>query len=155
MTSTAWTSRPSCNSSAIDIRFGGGGIRALCRADDVRVKPFDQQRCSPAIKYALDRQQVVNKVLLGHGSPGHDNPIAKGVPFAVEPKNKHAFDPEKAKFHLKKAGMSDLKIDLSTSDAAFAGAVDAAQLMADLARQSGISMMSCASPPMPIGTMSG
>ncbi len=107
---------------------------------DVRVKPFDNNDVRLAIKYAIDRQQVVDKILLGHGSPGYDNPIAKGVPFAVVPKSKHVFDPEKAKFHLKKAGMSDLKIDLSTSDAAFAGAVDAAQLMADSARQSGISI---------------
>ena len=56
------------------------------------------------------------------------------------PKSKHAYDPEKAKFHLKKAGMSDLKVDLSTSDAAFAGAVDAAQLMANSARQPAISI---------------
>jgi peptide/nickel transport system substrate-binding protein len=121
---------------------------------DCRVKPFDNNDVRLAIKYALDRQQIVDKVLLGHGSPGHDNPIAQGVPYAIVPKSKHAYDPEKAKFHLKKAGMSDLKIDLSTSDAAFAGAVDAAQLMADSARAAGISI-NVIRGAMPIGTMCG
>jgi peptide/nickel transport system substrate-binding protein len=107
---------------------------------DCRAKPFDNNDVRLALKYAIDRQQIVDKVLLGHGSPGYDNPIAQGVPYAVVPKSKHAYDPEKAKFHLKKAGLSELKVDLSSSDAAFAGAVDAAQLMADSARGAGITI---------------
>lgn len=88
---------------------------------DCRAKPFDNNDVRLALKYAIDRQQIVDKVLLGHGSPGYDNPIAQGVPYAVVPKSKHAYDPEKAKFHLKKAGLSELKVDLSSSDAALPG----------------------------------
>ena len=36
------------------------------------------------------------------------------------------YDPDKAKFHLKQAGLDSLSVDLSAADAAFAGAVDAA-----------------------------
>ena len=100
--------------------------------------PFDNNDVRLALKYAINRQEIVDKVLLGHGSPGYDNPIAAGVPFAVVPKSKHAYDPEKAKFHLKQAGMENLKIDLSAADAAFAGAVDAAQLIAESAKAAGI-----------------
>lgn len=100
--------------------------------------PFDNVDVRLALKYAINREDIVKKVLLGHGSPGYDSPIAPGVPFASVPESKHSYDPEKAKFHLKKAGMENLKVDLSASDAAFAGAIDAAQLMADSAKAAGI-----------------
>ena len=44
----------------------------------------------------------------------------------------------KAKFHLKKAGLSSLSVKLSTSDAAYEGAVDAATLWSESAKQCGI-----------------
>ncbi|MBL8708600.1 MAG: ABC transporter substrate-binding protein [Rhodospirillaceae bacterium] len=100
--------------------------------------PFDNKDVRLALKYAIDREEIVKKVLLGHGSPGNDNPIAPGVPFSHDPATKHTFDPEKAKFHLKKAGLSSLQVDLSAADAAFAGAVDAAQLMKESAAKCGI-----------------
>ena len=102
------------------------------------VAPFDNKDVRLAIKYALDRQQIVEKVLYGHGSPGNDNPIAPGVPFAIDPTPKHGYDPDKAKFHLKQAGLSTLKVDLSAADAAFAGAIDAALLMKSSAAAAGI-----------------
>ena len=39
-----------------------------------------------------------------------------------------AYDPEKAKFHLKEAGLTTLKVPLHAADAAFGGALDAAVL---------------------------
>ena len=105
---------------------------------NTQTAPFDNVDVRLALKYAIDRQQIVDKVLLGHGSVGYDNPIAPGVPFSVVPESKHTYDPDKAKFHLKKAGMENLKVDLSASDAAFAGGVDAAQLMAEFAKAAGI-----------------
>ena len=50
----------------------------------------------------------------------------------------HEYDPEKAKFHLKKAGLDGLKVDLSAADAAFAGAVDAAVLYQASAAKVGV-----------------
>jgi peptide/nickel transport system substrate-binding protein len=60
------------------------------------------------------------------------------VPYSHETSVKHGYDPDKVKFHLKKAGLESLKIDLSAADAAFAGAVDAAQLMQESAAKAGI-----------------
>jgi peptide/nickel transport system substrate-binding protein len=102
------------------------------------VAPFDNNDVRLALKYAIDRQEIVDKVLMGHGSVGNDNPIAEGVPFHAKLKNQHTYDPEKAKSYLKKAGLSSLKVDLSASDAAFAGALDAAQLMQQQAAKAGI-----------------
>jgi peptide/nickel transport system substrate-binding protein len=77
-------------------------------------------------------------VFLGHATPGNDNPIAPGVKFATDPTPKYVYDPEKAKFYLKKAGLSTLKVDLSVADAAFTGAIDVGVLYQEHAKAAGI-----------------
>jgi peptide/nickel transport system substrate-binding protein len=101
-------------------------------------KPFDNYDFRMAVKLSVDREQLVNKILLGHGALGNDHPISTVHTYHNSELPQRAFDPEKARFHLKKAGMEGIKVDLSTSDAAFAGAVDAALLIKDSAAQSGI-----------------
>jgi peptide/nickel transport system substrate-binding protein len=100
--------------------------------------PFDDPDVRNAIKYSFDREDLVKKILLGFGATGNDNPLAPSIKFAIDPEPKHQYDPEKVKFHLKKAGLTSLKVDLSVSDAAFSGAVDAAVLIAEQAKQTGI-----------------
>ena len=105
---------------------------------DVNAKPFDNVDVRLALKYALDREDIVKKIFLGHGKVGNDNPIAPVVKFAVDPAPRFTYDPDKAKAHLKKAGLSSLKVDLSVADAAFNGAVDAAVLYKEHAAKAGI-----------------
>jgi peptide/nickel transport system substrate-binding protein len=105
---------------------------------NVTVAPFDDVDVRKALKFSINREEIVQKVLLGYGSPGNDNPIAPTIKFATDPQPRYAFDPDKAKFHLNKAGLSTLKVDFSASDAAFAGAVDAAVLMKESAAKCGI-----------------
>ncbi|MEQ1520682.1 MAG: ABC transporter substrate-binding protein [Aestuariivirga sp.] len=100
--------------------------------------PFDNVDVRQALKYAINRQELVDKILFGYGSPGNDNPISTAMKFAINPEPVYSYDPDKAKSLLKKAGMENLKVDLSTSDAAFSGAVDAALLMQESARAAGI-----------------
>ena len=104
----------------------------------VNQPPFDNVDVRTALKWALNREEIAKKVFLGHAQPGNDNPIAPSVKYAIDPKPKFAYDPEKAKFHLKKAGLSTLKVDLSVADAAFNGAVDAAVLYQEHAKPAGI-----------------
>lgn len=105
---------------------------------NVTAKPFDNPDVRNAIKYSINRQDVLDKVFLGHGTLGNDNPIAPTVKFAVDPQPKHAYDPEMAKSLLKKAGIDSLKFDLSVADAAFTGAIDAALLWKESAKACGI-----------------
>jgi len=102
------------------------------------VAPFDNVDVRLALKYALDREDVLKKVFKGHGKVGNDDPIALGIKYAIDPTPKFTYDPEKAKFHLKKAGLSNLKVDLSAADTAFSGAVDAAVLYQEHAKAAGI-----------------
>ncbi len=101
-------------------------------------KPFDNLDVRTALKYAINRQELVDKVLFGYGSPGNDNPLSKSMKYAIDPKPVYTYDPDKAKSLVKKAGMEGLKVDFSVSDAAFSGAVDAGLLMQEQAKAAGI-----------------
>lgn len=105
---------------------------------NVTVAPFDNVDVRKAIKYSFDREEIVKKVLFGYGTAGNDNPIAPSIKFATRPEPVYKYDPEKAKFHLKQAGLGSLKVDFSAADAAFAGALDAAILMQEHASKVGI-----------------
>jgi peptide/nickel transport system substrate-binding protein len=105
---------------------------------NVTVAPFDNADVRLALKWAINRDEILKKVLYGYGKAGNDNPIAPSVKFATEPQPAFSYDPDKAKFHLKKAGFETLKVDFSTSDAAFAGAIDTALLMQQQALAAGI-----------------
>jgi peptide/nickel transport system substrate-binding protein len=105
---------------------------------DITVAPFDNIDVRTALKWAINREEIAKKVFLGHAVPGNDNPIAPSVKFAIDPQPKYVYDVEKAKFHLKKAGLTTLKVDLSVADAAFNGAVDAAVLYQESAKAAGI-----------------
>ncbi len=100
--------------------------------------PFDNNDVRLALKYAINREEINKKLFLGHAKPGNDNPIAPSLKFAIDPKPRYVYDPEKAKFHLKKAGLSSLKVDLSAAEAAFYGAVDSAILYQQHAKAAGI-----------------
>jgi peptide/nickel transport system substrate-binding protein len=104
----------------------------------IGMKPFDDPNVRLALKYAIDREEIVKKIYYGHGTPGNDNPIAPSVKYAIQPQPKHLYDVEKAKFYLKKAGLSTLHVDLSVADQVFEGCVDAGLLYKEQARKAGI-----------------
>jgi peptide/nickel transport system substrate-binding protein len=99
--------------------------------------PFDNNDLRMALKYAMNRSEMVDKILLGYGSVGNDFPINASYPLFPEGIEQRQFDPEKAAAHYKKSGHSG-SILLRTSDVAFPGAVDAAQLYQQSAKQCGI-----------------
>jgi len=102
------------------------------------VKPFDDVNVRQALKYAINRDELVKKVLYGYGTPGDDVPLAPSIKYATAPEPKYHYDPDKAKSLLKTAGITNLKVDLSSADTAFAGAVDAALLIKASAKKAGI-----------------
>lgn len=101
------------------------------------VDPFGNYDLRMALKLSLKRQELLDKILQGHGALGNDHPISTANRFHASNIPQREYDPEKAAFHYKKSGHSG-PIQLSASDAAFAGAVDAAQLIAASAKEAGI-----------------
>jgi peptide/nickel transport system substrate-binding protein len=106
------------------------------------VAPFDNVDVRLALKYLVKRDEFVAKILLGQGEVGNDTPIGPANTFraTAEELPQRQYDPEKAKFHLKKAGMESLKVSHSTADTAFEGAVDAATLMVESAKAGGVTI---------------
>jgi peptide/nickel transport system substrate-binding protein len=115
------------------------GTRHYTFPMDTRAAPFDNNDVRLALKYAIDRDEIVQKILRGYGKVGNDTPIAPATSFYAELEQR-TYDPDKAKFHLKKAGAEGLTVDLSAADAAFPGAVDAAVLYKEHAAKAGITI---------------
>ena len=107
---------------------------------DVNTGPFDNNDVRMALKYGIDRQAFVDTVLNGYGALGNDHPIGASQNFHASDLPQREYDVEKAKWHLKQAGMDSLDLELSASDAAFSGAVEATQLYAEALRPAGINL---------------
>lgn len=101
------------------------------------VAPFNNNDVRMALKLAINRQALVDTILSGHGTVGNDQPIASVIPYYANLPQR-TYDPDQAKFHLKKAGLETLKVSLSAADTAFPGAVDAATLFREHAAKAGI-----------------
>lgn len=106
------------------------------------VAPFDNADVRLALKYAIDRNEFVEKLLQGLGEVGNDHPIGPANVYRAtnEELPQRQYDPEKAKHHLKKAGMENLSVDFHVADTAFEGAVNGAQLYAETAKAAGINI---------------
>jgi peptide/nickel transport system substrate-binding protein len=100
-------------------------------------EPFSNNDLRLALKYAMDRETMVDKILRGYGTVGNDFPINQTYPLFPDDIEQRAYDPEKAAFHYKQSGHSG-PVLLRTSDVAFPGAVDAAVLYQESARKAGI-----------------
>lgn len=103
----------------------------------VDAKPFDNLKVREALKLVVDRQAMVDTVLLGFGQPAADNPVPVGSPASYT-KEAPKQDYEKAKALLAEAGYADgLKFDLYTAEGV-PGMVRMAQVYAEMAKPAGI-----------------
>jgi peptide/nickel transport system substrate-binding protein len=116
------------------------GNAHYCFPMDSRAAPFSDNNVRLALKYAFDRQELVDKILAGHGSVSNDNPIGPANRYFHAEMDPKTYDPDKSKFYLQQAGLSDLTVTLSAADAAFSGAVDAAVLISERAAAAGITI---------------
>ncbi|RLK59317.1 ABC transporter substrate-binding protein [Actinokineospora cianjurensis] len=118
------------------LRSPNSGIQAF--AMKVDRPPFDDRDLREAMFLLVDRPQLVESVLSGSGQVANDlygkgyRHYADGIPQRVR-------DLDKAKFLIKRAGAEGLRVALNTSEAA-TGFVEAATVLADQARQAGITL---------------
>lgn len=102
--------------------------------------PYKDKNVRQALKYGINRQEMVDKILLGHGTVGNDQPLDKAHKYFDNSLAQREFDPDKARYHLKEAGLTSLNVSLSVAEAAFPGAVAAGSLYAASAEQAGITI---------------
>jgi peptide/nickel transport system substrate-binding protein len=105
----------------------------------LNVEPFGNYDLRMALKSAIKRQELVDKILNGHGALGNDHPISSANQYTNTDLPQREFDADKAAHHYKKSGHSG-PIKIAAANAAFAGAVDAAQLIAASCAEAGITV---------------
>ena len=81
-------------------------------------------------------------VARGYGELGNDNPIGPANVYraTTDELPQRQYDPDKAKYHLKKAGFDSLNVQFHAAETGFGGSIDAGQLMAETARPAGINI---------------
>ncbi|MES2665062.1 MAG: ABC transporter substrate-binding protein [Pseudomonadota bacterium] len=99
--------------------------------------PFDNKDLRLALKYAINRQEMVDKILDGFGGIGNDIPVNAAYPLFT-PLPQREYDAAKAAEHYKASGHDGSPIVLIVADTAFPGAVDAAALFQQSATAAGI-----------------
>ncbi|WP_299949522.1 ABC transporter substrate-binding protein [uncultured Ruegeria sp.] len=102
--------------------------------------PFDNKNLRLALKYSIDRQEMVDKILNGYGSIGNDIPINAAYPLFDTSLPQREFDLEKAAEHYKASGHDGSPIELIVAEAAFPGAGDAAALWQQSCAKAGITL---------------
>jgi peptide/nickel transport system substrate-binding protein len=104
--------------------------------------PYTDNNVRLAMKWAIDRAQLVKTILRGFGEPGNDHPVGPANIYRATPEElpQRDYDADKAKYYLKQAGLDTLKVELSIADTAFEGAVEAAALFQQSAANAGITL---------------
>ena len=135
------------DTKVLDRLAAAAGIRVIELAGNVHYTfpmlmdqaPYDNADVRAAMKYAIDRDTMVQTILNGHGYPGNDHPISRSMRYFAADLPQRAYDPDKARHHLGKAGLSSLDVTLSAADI-YSGGTDAAVLFAEQARKAGINI---------------
>lgn len=106
---------------------------------DCRHESFANPDVRNAIKYLIDRPKMIDFITRGYALPGNDQPIPPTDPFFNPEVKVREYDPEKAKFLLKKAGLDSLSLELRTAEL-FPGAVDSCSVFQETAKQGGVNI---------------
>ena len=102
--------------------------------------PFDNNDVRLAFKHAFDKKTHVERIMRGYGEVGNHQPIAKTDPFYAEGLEDLGYDIDKAKFHLRKAGLSTVNVKLHSAEGLYPGAIDACSLFRESAAPAGINV---------------
>jgi len=99
--------------------------------------PFDNVDVRNALKLAMNREEIIQKIAFGTAIPGNDFHVAPNMPYWPDLPQR-SYDPDEAKSLLKKAGAEGLSVDLSVADSVYSGAVDLCVLYSEQAKAAGI-----------------
>lgn len=96
------------------VEFADGGNNLWLMFNTTHA-PFDNKLVRQALHYAIDKEKMIEVGLKGKGTPGTSfiNPKLESAQPAA---NDFVHDPEKAKALLRQAGLTGLRVTLSTSN---------------------------------------
>lgn len=122
------------------VRTKGTGNR-FCFVARVTDDPFTSKDLRLALKWGIDREKIIKQVYNGYAIPGNDHLLDPYNPYYNTTMPQRTFDPDKAAFHFKKAGLAaGTKIELKTSEGAWGSAVDCAQIYQESIKAAGIDL---------------
>jgi peptide/nickel transport system substrate-binding protein len=90
---------------------GGAGMNNLFLLFNTAHEPFGDVRVRQALHYAIDREQIVEVALKGHGRPATSF-LDEGNPAYRRARTVYGYDPDRARRLLKEAGVRRLEVDL-------------------------------------------
>ena len=105
----------------------------------VDVDPFKNRDVMLGLKYGIDRQKVIDNVFSGYASLGNDQTVGPADQFYNANLKPKAYDPDKAAFHFKKAGLSG-PIEVQVSEGCYSGATDAGVMFQESLKKAGASL---------------
>ena len=88
------------------------------------------------LKHGIDRQKIVDNVFSGYASIGNDQTVGPANPFFNTTLKPKKYDPDRARFHFKKAGISG-PFELQVSDGAYTGATDSGVIFQESVKAAG------------------
>lgn len=92
-----------------------------------------------ALKLGIDRQKIVENVFSGYATVGNDHTVGPKMKFYDKAQKITSYDPDKAAFHFKKAGVTS-PIELMVSDGAFNESLDCGQIFQESLAKAGIKL---------------
>ncbi len=104
------------------------------------IEPYNTKDARLALKYGIDREDILKRILKGYGSIGNDQPISESYRFHRADLAQRPYDPDKAKFHAKKAGLDGVELPLHVAETPFTGATDTAILYAEHMKKAGLTL---------------
>jgi peptide/nickel transport system substrate-binding protein len=115
----------------------GQGITMPMHVDTA---PFNIPEVRMALKLAINREELVEKITFGAATVGNDFHHSPAQPYWPSDIPQRAYDPDQARSLLASVGMEGLTVNFSTADSITTGAVDAAVLYAEQAKAAGINI---------------
>lgn len=115
---------------------GGSYTDIVMRVDQT---PGSQADFVLATKYMLNREQISKTVYQGYAAIANDHPIPPSNPYFNASLPQRPYDPDKARFHLKKAGLSSPNLEVVVSPAA-ANSAEIGELWQQTAKSVGLNL---------------
>ncbi|RWA97318.1 ABC transporter substrate-binding protein [Mesorhizobium sp.] len=101
--------------------------------------PYANKDLMLALKYGIDRKKIVDNVFSGYASMGNDHNVGPKMKYYDTKQKQIAYDPDKARFHYKKSGIT-APIELKVSEGAFSGATDSGLIYQESLNKAGIEL---------------
>lgn len=101
--------------------------------------PYTSKDLMLSLKHGIDRKSIVDNVFSGYASVGNDHTVATKMKYYDSRQKMNSYDPDKARFHYKKSGVT-APIELQVSEGAFSGCTDSGQVFQESLSKAGIKL---------------